>query len=277
MTILLTDTGKSATPLAKLLYAANIPALLTGRSGTVPAPFRGVRFDWLDPPTAASTAYTYLIAPWVYDMFPPMKAFIDLARVHGVTCFVLMSAATCPSEDGGPLTSAVHAYLASLGVEHCALRSSWFFVIRRFVLAPIVNATGSRLIGWILTEDIAFKVLTAPTIEHTRPIMITEILSEILGREIKHRSVSADGYTEIMGARGYLATMPRLRVRQTSGLRTMYGDERTLAADDPEGISTAKFKAGIHPSKCFRQDTHGMDAPGSASIDSEPRSSSMLG
>lgn len=68
----------------------------------------------------------YLIASPVFDTFPPMKAFIDFTRAGGVTRFMLMRAAICAPEPGGPLMSAAHAYLASLGVEYCALRPSWF-------------------------------------------------------------------------------------------------------------------------------------------------------
>ncbi|KAJ7140512.1 hypothetical protein C8R43DRAFT_1071741 [Mycena crocata] len=227
MTILLIGgTGKSATPLAKLLLRANIPVILTTRSGNVPAPFKGVRFDWLDAstyenPFAAATDIdrVYLIPPPVADMFPPMKVFIDFAIHKGVKRFVLMSAGMI--EAGGLLMGKVHEYLQSLGVEYCALRPSWFFdnlllhysdYIRK---NEIANAAGSGLIGWISTDDIAdvaFKALTDPVIEHSNPIMvgpelfsyaqIAELFSEVLGREIKHRNLTVDEYTQVMVQRG---------------------------------------------------------------------------
>jgi uncharacterized protein YbjT (DUF2867 family) len=133
MTILLTGgTGKSATPLAKLLLEANQPVLLATRSGNVLAPFKGVQFDWFDTSTYknpfeadSNIDRIYLIPPAVFDMFPPMKAFIDFAITKGVKRFVLMGSALL--EAGDPLMGKVHEYLASLSVDYCVLRPSWFF------------------------------------------------------------------------------------------------------------------------------------------------------
>ncbi|KAJ7713866.1 hypothetical protein B0H16DRAFT_1619762 [Mycena metata] len=228
MTILLTGgTGKSARPLAQLLLNANIPVLLANRSGNVPAPFNGVRFDWFDASTYQlpfgvdeNIDKIYLIAPQVLDPFPHMKAFIDFAIQKGVKRFVLMSAAVL--EVGGPLMGKVHEYLASLAVEYCALRPSWFFDGLLLVYAAhirehneIANRAGAGLIGWISTDDIAdvaFKALTDPVIEQTNPIMvgpelfsyaqITQMLTEALGRKITHRNLSQEEYSQIMVERG---------------------------------------------------------------------------
>ncbi|KAF7340581.1 hypothetical protein MSAN_02129600 [Mycena sanguinolenta] len=247
MTILLTGgTGKSASPLAKLLLNANIPVLLATRSGSVPAPFRGVRFDWLDPSTYRLPFETdstidriYLIAPPVLDMFPPMKAFIDVAIEKGVKRFVLMSAALL--EAGGQAMGKVHEYLHSREVEYCALRPSWFF--DNLILHysdhirknnEIVNAAGSGAIGWISTDDIAdvaFKALTDPVIAHKNPIMvgpelftyaqIAEIMSDVLGRKITHKNVSADEFKAVMVERGmpedYAAVMSFMDVSIAQG------------------------------------------------------------
>lgn len=207
MTILLTGgTGKSATPLAKLLLNANIPVILATRSGSVPAPFRGIRFDWLDASTYqipfeadSSIDRIYLVAPPVLDMFLPMKAFIDFAITKGVKRFVLMSAALL--EAGDLAMGKVHEYLLSRDVEYCALRPSWFFgpscvcLCSELPCSPIklpdnllldysdhirtkdqiINAAGSGSIGWISTDDIAdvaFKALTDEVIDHTNPVMV---------------------------------------------------------------------------------------------------------
>ncbi|KAJ7805029.1 hypothetical protein B0H14DRAFT_2745982 [Mycena olivaceomarginata] len=248
MTVLLTGgTGKSATPLANLLLNANVPLILATRSGKVPAPFRGARFDWLDASTYQIPFDTdsnidriYLIPPPVLDMFPPMKAFIDFAIQKGVKRFVLMSAALL--EEGGPAMGKVHEYLHSRQVEYCVLRPSWFFDNLRLHYADyirkndeIVNAAGSGLIGWISTEDIAdvaFKALTDQVIEHTNPVMvgpelwtyaqIAQLLSDALGRKITHRSISGDEYTKVMVQRGmpedYAAFMSNVDVRIAGGL-----------------------------------------------------------
>lgn len=136
MTILLTGgTGKTGIALAHLLHQANHKILLTSRSGTVPQPFHGVRFDWFDADTynnpfeAAGTDpidHIYLVAPpGVFDCLPLVKAFIDLAISKSVKRFVLLSAALLGS--GDPATGKVHEYLAGLGVDYCVLRPSWFF------------------------------------------------------------------------------------------------------------------------------------------------------
>ncbi|KAJ6517497.1 hypothetical protein C8R47DRAFT_960668 [Mycena vitilis] len=228
MTILLTGgTGKSATPLAKLLLQAQIPVLLATRSGWVSAPFKAVPFDWFDATTyqhpfdaESNIDRIYLIAPPVLEPLPQMKPFIDLAIQKGVKRFVLMSSAVI--EEGGPIQGKVHEYLRSCGVEYCVLRPSWFFdgLLLRYAEHirehnDLANGAGDGLIGWISTDDIAdvaFKALTDPVIAHTNPIMvgpellsyaqITQMLTEVLGRQITHRKLSADEYKEVLMQRG---------------------------------------------------------------------------
>ncbi|KAJ6544382.1 hypothetical protein B0H19DRAFT_957082 [Mycena capillaripes] len=257
MTVLLIGaTGKSGTPLTQRFREANIPVILTTQSGNVPAPFKGVRFDWLDASTYeipfaadASIDRIYLIAPPVFDMFPPMKAFIDFAIQKGVKRFVLMSAAMIAA--GDPIMGKAHEYLHSREVEYCALRPTWFFdnilvhysdTIR--TQDEIVNAAGSGLIGWISTDDIAdvvFKALTDQVIEHTNPIMvgpelftyaqIADMLSDALGRKITHRNVTADQFKNIMVQRGmpeeYAAFMSNADVLIAGG-----GEEKAFRQAD---------------------------------------------
>lgn len=211
MTVLLIGgTGKSGTPLVNLLLRAKVPVILTNRSGNVPAPFEGARFDWLDPETYgipfevdSGIDRVCLIPPPTLGMLPLMQAFIDVAIKKGVKRFVLMSASLV--ELGGPMMGKVHEYLSSMDVEYCALRPSWFFgKFRQFSAGKvtddriidtlrvnysdhirgnneIINCAGAGSIGWISTEDIAdvaFKALTTPTIEHTNPVLVgPELLS----------------------------------------------------------------------------------------------------
>lgn len=132
MTILLTGgTGKTGIRVARLLQKADQPVLITSRSGTAPAPFKGVHFDWFDPAThenpfnvASDIDRIYLIGPSVLDMLTLMKPFIDLAVSKGVKRFVLLGASIL--EQGGPSMGEVHAYLVKLGVDYCVVRPSWF-------------------------------------------------------------------------------------------------------------------------------------------------------
>ncbi|KAJ6532722.1 hypothetical protein DFH09DRAFT_1182058 [Mycena vulgaris] len=221
MTILLTGgTGKSATPLAKLLLQANHPVILATRSGKVPAPFKGARFDWFDAATYPllfemdpSITRIYLIAPGNLDIFTPMKAFIDFAVTKGVKRFVLMS---------GIAMGKVHQYLSTLNVEYFVLRPSWFF--DNFLLqygdrirtkSEIVSAAGDELVGYVSTEDIAevaFKALVDDVVENTESIIvgpellsydkIAGILTEILGREIKHTRLTEADFEQALIRRG---------------------------------------------------------------------------
>ncbi|KAJ7033143.1 hypothetical protein C8F04DRAFT_1261236 [Mycena alexandri] len=228
MTILLTGgTGKSATPLATLLLEAKQSVVLANRSGRVPEPFKGVRFDWLDPSTYAvpfdshrNIDRVYLVAPGITDMFPPMKAFIDVAVQKGVKRFVLMSAGVL--EMGGPAMGQVHQYLNTLSVEYCALRPSWFF--DNFALQyanrinshnDIVSGAEDGQVGYVSTEDIAevaFKALVDDVIEHNNPIIvgpdllsydkIAGMLTEVLGRKITHTRLAGDKLKQVFLARG---------------------------------------------------------------------------
>ncbi|KAJ7744031.1 hypothetical protein DFH07DRAFT_749637 [Mycena maculata] len=222
MTLLTDSTGKSATPLVKRLNALNVPILLANRSGTVPTPFKDVWFYWGDASTYnlpdGNIDRVYLIPPLAVDIFLPMKAFIDFARRKGVTRFVLMSAARIKA--GGLVMGKVHAYLASLDVEYCVLHPLWFvgethYFFFFFVLANSRTRSPTR-INWLDFHediaDIAFKALTDAAIEHTNPIMvgpeflsyaqIAQILTEVLGREIRHRTISDDEYRDILFGTG---------------------------------------------------------------------------
>ncbi|KAK7059705.1 NAD(P)-binding protein [Favolaschia claudopus] len=228
MTILVIGgTGKSATPLVRLLHQANHPIVLANRSGTVPAPYTGTRFDWLDPSTYPLPFSThpdidrvYLVAPSLIDPYPQVKAFIDYARARGVRRFVVMSGS--PLEKGQPPMGRVHEYLDGLGVEYCALRPSWFFdnfatqyADRIRTEDEIVSAAGDGKLGYVSTEDIAdvaFKALVDDVIEHDNPIIvgpelvsydqIADMLTEVLGRKITHRRLDEAELKQVMLGRG---------------------------------------------------------------------------
>ncbi len=135
MTILLTGgTGQIATRIARLLKEANQPVLLTSHKGVVPESFKDVKFDWYDPSTFENVftadpniGRVYLVAPRATSkVFPPMKAFIDLAVQKGVKRFVVLTTATM-TDDYSLMGPKVHEYLLSLNVDYAVLRPSWFF------------------------------------------------------------------------------------------------------------------------------------------------------
>ncbi|KAJ7728008.1 agroclavine dehydrogenase [Mycena maculata] len=164
MTILLTGgTGKSATLLANLLLRAISPSF------------------WQLEAAMLTRRLTR-----IFDIFPPMKAFIDLAIGKGAERFVLMSAGLL--EAGRPAMRLDH--LASLNVDYCG-RPSYFLE--------------DGLIGHISTDDIvevAYKALVDDAIENTQPILIATMLTEVLGREIKHKRLTSDEFTRVLKQRG---------------------------------------------------------------------------
>ncbi|KAJ7255297.1 hypothetical protein C8J57DRAFT_1437138 [Mycena rebaudengoi] len=219
MTILLTGgTGKTAIPLAKLLLQANQPVILANRSGKVPEPFRGTRFDWLDASTYSipfevddKIDRVYIIAPLILDMVPPMKAFIDVAITKGVVRFVLLSSSML--EAGGPAMGQVHQYLSALGVQYYNFLIQYGDRIK--AKSDIVSAAGDGLLGYVSTEDIAdvaFGALVDEVIQKNEYIIvgpelvsydkIAGMLSEILGRKITHTRLTEEQYMRVMMERG---------------------------------------------------------------------------
>jgi festuclavine dehydrogenase len=132
MTILITGgTGKIGSKLAHLLDNAKIPFLLASRSGSAPAPFEGVKFDWFDESTYRNAFDAHsdidkvlLIPPASFDPTPIAKSFIDFAISKGVKRFVLISISGV--EKGGDGNGKVHEYLAESGADYVALRPTWF-------------------------------------------------------------------------------------------------------------------------------------------------------
>lgn len=138
MTILLLGSGgKTASRIAPLLHAANLPFLLASRHNSQTNPHPHAYFDWTKDASYASPfekalstgigpiSAAYLVPPPIFDLAPPMIKFVDFARQRGVKRFVLLSASTI--EKGGPAMGQVHAYLESLGsIEYAVLRPTWF-------------------------------------------------------------------------------------------------------------------------------------------------------
>lgn len=162
MTILLLGgTGRTSTRIARLLDQANIAYILASRSS------KDCTFDWLDESTYSNPFSTnagitsvYLIVPAVQDVFTPMKKFIDIAKHHGVTRFVLLSSSAIDA--GGPAHGKVHEYLAGLGVEYAVLRPTWFMEnfsqegraknIREE--SKVYSAAEDGKLPWVSVEDI---------------------------------------------------------------------------------------------------------------------------
>ena len=136
MTILLLGgTGKTSRRISCLLDKSNISVLLASRyAASAPAPFKACHFDWSNPSTynnpfsqAADISAVYLIPPFTFDIFTPMKAFTELALTKGVRRFVFLSGSIV--NDDYPSLQQFHQYLANLanlGVDYAILLPTWF-------------------------------------------------------------------------------------------------------------------------------------------------------
>nr|GAT54836.1 predicted protein [Mycena chlorophos] len=259
-------TGKTGTPLVQRLQDAKVDFLAATRNSET------VRFDWLDESTyanpfevAAGTGKiidrVYLVAPQTTDMFPPMKRFIDLAKDRGVCRFVLLSATVCePDLETGLAMGKVHAYLATLGegVEYCVLRPSWFMenFARQYLELirerhEIVSATGMGRLGYVSTEDIADVAFDALMHEGgiqeeiiVGPQLLTydeiaQMLTEVVGHKITHKSVSKEEMKRMFVDRG----MPEEYAEMMTGLDgyiAQGGEEKMYARATVVGKRTLK-------------------------------------
>ncbi|KIJ95353.1 hypothetical protein K443DRAFT_683084 [Laccaria amethystina LaAM-08-1] len=219
MTILITGgTGKTGLKLAHLLSKAGHAVVLTSRKGEVPQPFKGVKFDWLEPstftnPFDADPAIdrVYVVGPiGVLDTLPHVKPFIDLAVTKGVKRFVVLSGS--PVGKGGPVAGKVHEYLEEIGVDYAVLRPTWFMEnFSTVFVAPIrahnqiVSVAKDGRLAFVAVDDIAKAASDALLDEKSwnsdRFIVgpelfsydeVAALLSEVLGREIKYKRLTED-------------------------------------------------------------------------------------
>ncbi|RFU74760.1 agroclavine dehydrogenase [Trichoderma arundinaceum] len=225
MTILLLGgRGKTASRIAPLLQAANLPFLLASRSVSPASHYHQAYFDWTkddsydSPFTKAATegmapiTAIYLVPPPIFDLAPPMIHFVDFARQRGVKRFVLLSASTI--EKGGPAMGQVHEYLDSLdAIEYTILRPTWFMEnfshpgeLQHSALqneSKIYSAAGDGKIPFISTHDVArvaFLALTNEKSYNTDYVLlgpelltydgVASILTSVIDRNITHVKLS---------------------------------------------------------------------------------------
>jgi festuclavine dehydrogenase len=178
--VLLTGgTSRTSLRLAKLLAAQNVPVIIASpshsKSTAVPAPFKGVKFDFTDPstydnPFNVDTASgsprsprspmgtdgdsrvksniidrVYLVAPPNIDMLP----FVGFAMRKGVKRFVVLS--TMVNEAGGETHKKLRQFLGRGEVEWCVLRPSLVFgTLLSFKCVPqLIQSMVSFADGWM--------------------------------------------------------------------------------------------------------------------------------
>ncbi|KZL66324.1 glycoside hydrolase family 2, partial [Colletotrichum tofieldiae] len=251
--LIIGGTGKVGRQITKLFAATSIPTYQASRSGAATTEqgadnIKPIAFDWDDEKTwtaalDAGATSIFLVAPPVMDMMPPMQSFIDQARFKGhAKRFVLLSGSPVEPDINGYAMGRPHAYLKELGdkgeVEWAAIRPTWFqqnFAEQDHHCKAIVNestiysATVDGKIPWAATEDIAacaYQLLTQEDAPNDQYLIlgpellsyddIAETLSEVLGRKIVHKKLSAQELVERFASQG----MPRDYAEMMSGLDT---------------------------------------------------------
>ncbi|KAG5646731.1 hypothetical protein DXG03_002413 [Asterophora parasitica] len=170
----------------------------------------------------------YIVGPPVLHMLPTVKEFVELAITKGVKRFVFLSASSTPR--GSLSMGQVHEYLAERGVEYAILRPSWFFgeqcqtfthcgklpkhTSENFTYIfyqsiresnDIATTVGDGKVPFVSADDIAevaFRALVDEQSHNTDHIIVgpelytydevAVLLSEVLGRTIKHKRLTQD-------------------------------------------------------------------------------------
>ncbi|KAH7124669.1 family ergot alkaloid biosynthesis protein [Dactylonectria macrodidyma] len=277
--LLIGGTGKVGRKLTALFKDTSIPTFKASRNGEfttepVATNIKSVAFDWENQTTWSSAleksnpCSVYLVAPQFLDMLPPMQAFIDMARSKGVKRFVLLSGTRLDPDINGLAIGRVHAYLEQLGaagqVEWASLRPTWFqqnLAEQPWHVKSIqeensfYSATGEGKIPWISTVDIAacaFELLTQDEAPNSEYLLlgpellsynqIADILTEVVGRKIVHKDISAEELDERRSVFG----MPRDYAQMVSSLDTdiKKGSEDRLnnVVEEMTGKPPGKFR-----------------------------------
>lgn len=220
-------TGKTGSQVAKRSVALGRRVRVASRTGSASiAGAKAVTFDWTDTANHADildgVGAVYMVAPAMQiDPFDVMRRFVTLGLTKGVRRYVLLSASSIP--EGGPAMGRVHHFLRETVSEWAVLRPSWFMqnfsqgnhlpTIRDEGL--IYSACEDGKVPFVDVMDIAevaVRALTDPE-PHNSDQLITgpraisydtaaEILSEAMGRHVRHHRLSRDELTDRWVASG---------------------------------------------------------------------------
>ena len=265
MRILVTGaTGNTGGPLVARLRAAGAEVRATARR---PGP-GGVRFDWADPAThgaaLAGVGRLYLVPPpLTLDPVPLVGPFLDAARAAGVRRVVLLGSLAVLRDAPGvdALRRAVERF-----PESTVLRPSGFMQntlgghpvavgIREH--REIRTATGDGRLGWIDAEDIAacaaaLLLADTPPSRPEYPLTgpealgyaeLATVLTEVTGRPIRHRAVSAAD----QAGRYVAAGMPAPFAAALAGV------DADIAAGAEAWVASTVTELTGHPPRSFRE------------------------
>ncbi|NEC12347.1 NAD(P)H-binding protein [Streptomyces sp. SID8014] len=259
------STGNTGRPLVARLRAQGVPTRAASRHPS-PDDHEATRFDWYDPTTfdnaVAGVRAAYLVPPPLDpDPVAAMAPFLEAAQRSGVSRVVLLGASVV--ETGGPAVGQVQALLPRHVQEWVVLRPSWF--MQNFVgdhhhadsartLGTITTAAGDGRVAFIDADDIAAvaaRLLTAPTVTNEELVLtgpealshtsVAEILTDVLGRRVRHVSVPASEFE-----RQLAATMP------APGAKLLAALDRQIAAGVEDRTTPGVERVTGRPPKSMR-------------------------
>ncbi|KAJ3550386.1 hypothetical protein NMY22_g524 [Coprinellus aureogranulatus] len=216
------------TVVARLLKEAGKKVIIASRSGSVPDGYESVKFDWTDESTLDAPFTRGEPIQGVYIMVPPgffdpsenIIAFIDKAVAHGVKRFVVLAGSAIEKHHDA---AKVWRYLDDKQLDYFVLRPTAFMENFHKFDGPSIRERNefttvipTAKVPFVSAEDIgrvAFKALTSEKNDRTDqyvvgPELLTydqvaDILSEVLGRKITHKTITGEQmtkvYTDILG------------------------------------------------------------------------------
>lgn len=257
MSVLVTGgTGTTGARVARKLAERGRPHRVASRR---PVGDR-VAFDWYDPSTHAGalsgTTALYLVAPvGEPDPEPFMAPFLERAAEAGVRRTVLLSGS--PITPGTPGLGRVHTRLGEVFGEWAVLRPTWFadnftgdHLQARLAReqGEIVSATGTGRVPFVAAEDIAEVAVAAltDTVPHNTDHIVTgpepvgydavaEMLGGVLGRPVRHRSLTEDALAGRWTAEGMPPEFARLLAGLDTAIAAGAEDRTTSTVQDTTG------------------------------------------
>jgi uncharacterized protein YbjT (DUF2867 family) len=257
-------TGTTGSRVVAVLAERGVP---TRQATRTPRSTDQVRFDWADPATYGNALRgvraIYLIAPiGVADPVPLVEPFLNEALRQGVRRVVQLSSSALP--EGAPGLGAVHSLVRAMMPEWTVLRPSWFmqnFVGHHLVAqgvrdGEIVTATGNGRVAFVDAGDIATVAARALTDEmpHNTEHLLTgpealsyadtaAILTQVTGRRISHRSVSAVEAAQRIATHGVPVEFANVLAAMDTDIRDGAEDRVSDAVDEVTGRSARSFRA----------------------------------
>lgn len=240
-TLVLGGTGTTGSRVVAALREHGHPVRIATRR---PIAECDVRFDWTEPDTFWPAAYGARAVYLVASEPALAEPFLERAQVTGVRRIVLLSSSAVSEGMSG--LGELHRTIAATTREWAVLRPAWFmqnFVGEHPLAAGIradgevVTATGDGRVAFVDAGDIAAVALRALTDErpHNTDHVITgpeplsyadaaAIITELTGRPVLHRSVSASELITRLTGHGY-------SVELSSVLAALDGDIRAGSED----------------------------------------------